>query len=228
MHMLSRRQALLRLVSVGGGLALSALTPMVLRAEGPTDDSLDQDQELPAPGRSGIEHVIVVMMENRSFDHFLGWLPHANGKQAGLRFADNQGVSHATHALAPDFQGCGFADPDHSFEGGRIEYDNGRCDGWLRAGANDVYSIGYYVRADLPFFGQIAPRFVSPDHYFCAILGPTFPNRIYQHAAQTDRLSNTLALSTLPTALFASNDQLNFAKAVITSNWDKTVNVNVK
>src|ERR1700738_1446680 len=106
MHMLSRREALLRLASVGGGLALSALTPTVLRAEGPPD--LDgardhkEDQEPPAPGRSGIEHVIVVMMENRSFDHFLGWLPQADGKQAGLHYADGQGVSHPTHALAPD------------------------------------------------------------------------------------------------------------------------------
>ncbi|MGB8004424.1 MAG: alkaline phosphatase family protein, partial [Gaiellaceae bacterium] len=41
---------------------------------------------LPRPGRSGIEHVVVVMMENRSFDHLLGWLPHADGKQAGLKY----------------------------------------------------------------------------------------------------------------------------------------------
>ena len=39
---------------------------------------------LPRPGRSGIEHVVVVMMENRSFDHLLGWLPGADGRQAGL------------------------------------------------------------------------------------------------------------------------------------------------
>ena len=39
---------------------------------------------LPAPGKSGIKHVVLVMMENRSFDHIMGWLPNANGKQAGL------------------------------------------------------------------------------------------------------------------------------------------------
>jgi phospholipase C len=43
---------------------------------------------LPPPATSGIEHVIDVMMENRSFDHFLGWLPHADGRQAGLSYAD--------------------------------------------------------------------------------------------------------------------------------------------
>jgi phospholipase C len=139
------------------------------------------------------------MMENRSFDHFLGWLPGADGCQAGLRYADKTGTVHPTHRLAPDFQGCGFADPEHSFEGGRIEYDNGKCDGWLRAGSNDLYSIGYYTRPDLAFLGQVAPSFASPDRYFPAILGPTFPNRIFQHAGQTDRLSNTLAVCTLPT-----------------------------
>ena len=54
--------------------------------------------------------------------------------------------AHPTHALAPDFQGCGFADPDHSFTGARVEYNNGMCDGWLRAGHNDDFSIGYYSR----------------------------------------------------------------------------------
>jgi phospholipase C len=82
---------------------------------------------------------VLVMMENRSFDHFLGWLQGANGRQAGLRYPDFTGQLQATHYLT-DFQGCGFQDPDHSYEGGRIEYDNGKCDGWLRA--NDLFSIG--------------------------------------------------------------------------------------
>ena len=163
------------------------------------DENEDDSDGLPAGERSGIEHVVVVMMENRSFDHFLGWLPHSNGRQAGLRFADAAGVIHPTHALAPDFQGCGFADPDHSYSGGRIEFNNGECNGWLRAGDNDIYSIGYYERADLPFLGRAAVDYTACDRYFCGILGPTFPNRFYQHAAQTDRLSNTLALATMPT-----------------------------
>jgi phospholipase C len=126
-------------------------------------------------------------------------LPGADGKQAGLAYADAAGVSHPTHPLAPDYQGCADHDPDHSFAGGRVEYNDGRCDGWLRAGLNDLYSIGYYTREDLPFLGHVATRFAVPDRYFCAILGPTFPNRFYQHAAQTDRLSNTSTVSTLPT-----------------------------
>jgi phospholipase C len=83
------------------------------------------------------------MMENRSFDHFLGWLPNANGKQAGLTYVDSAGVSHATHSLSGDYTGCPHPDPDHSYEGARVEYDNGLMDGFLRASSNDVYSIGY-------------------------------------------------------------------------------------
>src|ERR1051325_7294316 len=154
---------------------------------------------LPKPGKSGIEHIIVVMMENRSFDHLLGWLPGADGEQAGLIYVDSAGISHATYPLAPDYQGCGHSDPDHSYAGGRVEYDGGACDGWLRAGSNDVYAIGYYTQNDVAFLAQAAPGWTAFDRYFAAMLGPTFPNRFHMHAAQTDRLSNTFELSTLPT-----------------------------
>jgi len=149
------------------------------------------------PASCGIEHVIVFMMENRSFDHFLGWLPGADGRQAGLTYADSAGAPHATFPLAPDFQGCSYSDPDHSYAGGRVEYNAGACDGWLRA--NDVFSIGYYRQQDLAFLGRAVPDWTSFDQYFCAILGPTFPNRIYQHAGQTDRIENSFEISQLPT-----------------------------
>ncbi len=152
-----------------------------------------------APERSGIEHVVVVMMENRSFDHLLGWLPGADGRQAGLSYVDGAGVAHATYPLAPDYQGCDHPDPDHSYAGGRVEYANGANDGWLKAGNNDAYAIGYYQASDLPFFSRAAPRFTVLDRYFAAIMAETYPNRIYQHAAEVDRLTNTLAVSTLPT-----------------------------
>jgi phospholipase C len=52
---------------------------------------------------------------------------------------------------------------------------------------------------------KLARHFTTCDSYFCSILGPTYPNRIFQHAGQTDRLSNTFSASTLPTIW----DQLN-------------------
>ncbi len=152
-----------------------------------------------AAGLSKVEHVVVVMMENRSFDHFLGWLPGADGRQAGLTYYDKAGTPHQTYALAPDYQGCGHPDPDHSYEGGRVEFNGGACDGWLRAGTNDEFAIGYYTEQDLAFFGQAVPQWTTFSRYFCSILAETYPNRIYQHAAQTDRIRNTSTLCTLPT-----------------------------
>jgi phospholipase C len=177
---LSRRQFLAGAGSAVGALALGR--PLLAGAADP-----------------GYDHVVVVMMENRSFDHFLGWLPGADGRQAGLTYADAAGVAHPTHPLAPDYQGCGHPDPDHSATGGRVEYDGGKADGWLRAGANDVYAIGYYRQADLPFLGRAVPDWTTFSRYFAATLAETYPNRIYQHAGQTDRFTNTTALCTLPT-----------------------------
>jgi phospholipase C len=157
-----------------------------------------QDAVLPRPELSGIEHVVVVMMENRSFDHLLGWLPNANGRQAGLVYLDNNGEPQPTHRLSY-FVGCSHPDPDHSYAGGRSEYDGGKMDGWLRTGSNNSFCIGYYEEKDLPLFGTLARNFTTLDNYFPSILSSTFPNRVFQHAAQTDRLSNTFDLSTLPT-----------------------------
>jgi len=161
--------------------------------------ALSAPAALPSPARSGIDHVVVVMMENRSFDHFLGWLPGADGKQAGLTYLDAAGAPHSTHPLAPDFQGCAFADPDHSYDGSRVAWNNGACDGWLRAGKNDVFSIGYYEQQDLAFLGQAAGRFTTCDRYFAPILGPTFPNRLYALTGVTDRLDNAFTRVELPT-----------------------------
>jgi phospholipase C len=154
---------------------------------------------VPNPNNSGIEHIVVMTMENRSFDHILGWLPGADGRQAGLTYLDSAGESHATYPLAPDYQGCGHPDPDHSYAGGRVQYDNGACDGFLRSGQNDEYAIGYYTRRDLPFLGPAARSWTVCDRYFSALMGPTFPNRLYLHAAVTDRIVNTTTLSSLPT-----------------------------
>src|SRR6201986_118366 len=173
------------------GVASTAAIPGAVRRVSP-------EAALPAPEDSGINHIVVVMMENRSFDHMLGWLPGANGKQAGLSFTDFNGEVHPTYRLST-FVGCSHPDPDHSYTGGRSEYDDGKMDGWLRTTTNDVFSIGYYEEADLPFFSALARNFTTLDNYFASILSSTFPNRVFQHAAQTDRLSNTLDLSTLPT-----------------------------
>jgi len=151
------------------------------------------------PGATQIQHVVVCMLENRSFDHLFGWLPNASGRQAGLSYVDTEGNSHATFPLASDFTGCDYDDPDHSYSGGRLEYDNGKMDGFLQPASNSVYAIGYYQEKDLPFRAALARNYTTCDRYFPSILGPTFPNRIFQYAGQTDRLDDDLSICTLPT-----------------------------
>lgn len=180
----SRRKFIGVAAGAGGALAFGGATPLFATS-------------LPSPGRSGINHIVVVMMENRSFDHFLGWLPRARGRQSGLIYYDSNGLPHSTYPLATDtttgnYQGCGLVDPDHSFEGGRVEYNNGVCDGWRKQGANpsDDFSIGYYTQGALDFFGRAAFDWTVCDNYFAGIMAETYPNRFHMHAAATDRLHN--------------------------------------
>ncbi|MCU1615946.1 MAG: alkaline phosphatase family protein [Frankiales bacterium] len=186
-----------RRVLAGGGAAalggVAALAVPRIAAE-----AAPQPAALPAPAASGIDHVIVVMMENRSFDHFLGWVPGADGRQGGLRFVDRYGVPHATWHLT-EFQGCSHPDPDHSYEGGRIQFNRGKLDGWLRSGDNDPFAIGYYTASDLDFWRQAGADWTVCDQYFAATMAETYPNRFYQHAGRTDRLHNSTVTSSLPT-----------------------------
>ena len=174
-----------------------------------------------APGGSnGLEHVVVLMMENRSFDHFLGWLPGADGRH-DMIYQATDGDWYPNYPLAPDFQGCGYSDPDHSWEGWLVQHNQGKMDGFLQrptpwasnpgvtpAKAN-TFAVGYYTNCerdqtrkqvpDLPVIGALAEHYTVLDRYFCSFAGETFPNRLYLHAGRTDRDHNSFAISTLPT-----------------------------
>jgi phospholipase C len=181
---LLRRRDFLQRTAVTAGLAASAglaLGPETLIAQAAR---AQRRAPLPEPNDLPIDTFVVLMMENRSFDHFAGWFPGADGKQAGLSYVDDDGKTYQTHALAPDYQGCGFTDPDHSWEGGRAQLNGGKCDGFLK-GDNDVYAIGYYGEQDVPFLASAARSFTMCDRFFCSILASTFPNREYMHAAQS-------------------------------------------
>jgi phospholipase C len=158
---------------------------------------------LPPPQDSGIDHIVIVTMENRSFDHLLGWLPHANtwtSQQPGLTFTDSSGKSYPPQNLGSDYTVCGHPVPNGSYGTPNITaYDGGKMDGFLRVPGNDIYSIGYYTAADVPFLAAFAQAYTTCDHWFAPILAETFPNRMFLLAGQTDRLSNTISLSSLPT-----------------------------
>jgi phospholipase C len=209
--MLTRR-TVLQLMAASTGLAITGT------------EALGQTAASAAPalfpnGSNGIERVVVLMMENRSFDHFLSWLPGANGRHDMVYLATD-GNYYPNYPLAPDFQGCGYSDPDHSWEGFLIQSNFGRMDGFLQrptAPANNpgvtpakanTFPIGFYTNLnadgsrkavpDLPVIGALAENYTVLDHYFCSFAGETFPNRFYQHAAQTDRDHNSFAATTLP------------------------------
>ena len=149
-------------------------------ADGPTSCALPQPSEAP------FDTVVVLMMENRSFDHLLGWLPGANGRQQGLAYIDKAGSAHPTWPLAPDFQGCAYDDPDHTWPGIARQYADGRCDGFLQtAKVGDRFPIGYYTQPDLPILSVLATNYTTFDNYFCSMMGPTWENRLCQLTGTT-------------------------------------------
>jgi phospholipase C len=149
---------------------------------------------LPDPSTAPFDHVVVLMCENRSFDHFFGWLPGSDGVQAGRQYTDQLGVTYPTYPLGTDTQGCGYLDPDHSWEGFVTQHNHGALDGWLRTPGNrgpaDTFPIGYYGPGEIPVLSSLARSYTVLDRYFASFAGETFPNRFYQHAARTDRDHN--------------------------------------
>ncbi|MDD3762465.1 MAG: alkaline phosphatase family protein [Nevskiales bacterium] len=202
---LNRRDFIRQTGMIGAGVA----TGLLAACDGGGDDPAGavQARSLPAPEESGIDHIVVVMMENRSFDHMLGWVPGADGRQAGLRYPDADGVVQATHRLNPDYQGCGLEDPPHGYDHGHAILNGGRMDQFLRdTPVGDVFPIGYYTAEDLPFYKGCAEHWTVCDRYHSGMLASTQSNRMYMHSGQSDRTNNGSGaldpipkISTLPT-----------------------------
>jgi len=211
--MLSRRKFLL-ISAASSGLAITG-TDLLSQAVANASSTIR------ANGSQGIRHIVILMMENRSFDHFLGWVPGVDGRHDLTFVSAVDGNTYPNYPLAPDFQGCGYSDPDHSWEGWLVEHNYGRMDGFLQRpttpadnpgvtlAAANTFPIGYYTNfefdgrrkalPDLPITGALAEQYTTLDRYFCAFAGETYPNRFYQHAGQTDRDHNSEVASTLPT-----------------------------
>jgi phospholipase C len=159
---------------------------------------------LPAK-QAPLDTIVILMMENRSFDHYFGWLAtdesyvDAGRGRYGAEFAVDganhqtyaspDGVAHATYHLngqsvrEDPTRGCGHPDPGHGWDQGRAQRDGG----FLAAGTgNDIFAAGYFEEADLPVYGPLARAFTTFDHYHAAIMSSTYPNRLYLLSAQTD------------------------------------------
>ena len=182
---LRRREFLTRTAAAAGGLSLGSVLPTEqLVAEA----ARRQRTKLPAPRDLPIDTFVVLMMENRSFDHYLGWRDDTDARNAGLQYPDKDGNLKPTYRLTPDFQGCEHPDPDHGWDGGRWQFNGGRNDRFVSGNedgtGSDEFAIGYYLEEDLPFMAPASKAYMTHDRFFCSILASTYPNRHYMWAAQ--------------------------------------------
>lgn len=148
-----------------------------------------------------IEHIVVVMMENHSYDNYLGMLrrPDADGFRTGrdgLPLASNPypdgRTQHAFH-MPTTCQLSGR--PAQDWLDSHLQFDGGKLDGFVSSGSGPV-AMGYWQREDLPFYYSLASVFPLADRYFSSVLGQTFPNRRYLLAATSIGQVN----DTVPTA----------------------------
>jgi phospholipase C len=187
---ITRRRLLGSAAAVGGmSAAAIALPPNVRRALA---------SRAPKGGRlSDIKHVVMLMQENRSFDHYFGSLSGVRGfdDQHVLRLPSGRPVWFQPDPSNPD----GYLLPyhvdsrtsaaqaipsmSHAWDVQHQAWNGGKMDNWLPAhiasdGADvGPYTMGYFTRDDIPFQYALADAFTVLDGYHCSVLGPTAPNR---------------------------------------------------
>jgi phospholipase C len=148
-----------------------------------------------------IEHVVIFTQENRSFDHYFGSYRGVRGfsdQSAAFNQPDPsnstippQGVLLPFHLNTSQANAACTHDITHDWVPQHQSWDNGKMDGFVTSrlpiNANDaVLTMGYYTRADIPYYYALADAFTLCDNYFCSVIGPTDPNRLYTMAASLD------------------------------------------
>jgi len=147
-----------------------------------------------------IDHVLVMMMENRSFDHYFQKLPEYGQPDVEVAPKDfsNPGVDGTPVPIFHDTSYC-FVDTNHEWEGSHVQVNGGKMDGFVvtSEGNHEVpvhgslemlsgaRAMGYYDETDLPFYYWLASEFSIADHYHSSLQGPTFPNRMFLYAASS-------------------------------------------
>jgi phospholipase C len=154
------------------------------------------------PPRSGslkdIKHVVLLMQENRSFDHYFGTLAGVRGfdDPSALELADGKSVFYQPDAVNPSGYLLPFhldtrkssaqkiPSTSHAWAVQHEAWNGGKMDQWLPAhrkadGPHGPYCMGYYNREDIPFQFALAEAFTICDTYHSSVMGPTWPNRMY-------------------------------------------------
>jgi phospholipase C len=195
----SRRRLLGSALGTAGFTAgLSLLPPNLRRAVA----AAPQD---PGP-LENIEHVVVLMLENRSFDHYFGTMHGVRGfdDPDALTLPDGRSVFHQPDPKNPDGYLLPFhldtlktsaqaiPSTSHAWSVQHSAVNGGKMDNWLPAhrkadgDKRGPYTMGYYERDDIPFHFALAESFTVCDAYHCSVLGPTWPNRLYHWSGTID------------------------------------------
>ncbi len=135
-----------------------------------------------------VEHIVVLMQENRSFDHYFGVLrgvrgfgdPHPVTLPSGKPVWYQADGATVVPPFRPDVGNLALTfieDLDHSWDGSHQMFNAGRWDQWLPA--KTTTCMAHMERRDLPFHFALADVFTVCDGYYCSMLGPTDPNRYY-------------------------------------------------
>jgi phospholipase C len=175
------RRAFLKLA---GAPAVAAVLPL----------NLNKALAIPANDRTGsiadVEHVIFLMQENRSFDHYFGTLRGVRGfaDPHPVRLPSGRSVWHQPNGPAgaellpfrPEVRDLGqtfLPDPPHGWNDSHAAWNGGRYDRWVPN--KGVTTMTYHARRDLPYQYALADAFTVCDNYHCSLLGPTDPNRYH-------------------------------------------------
>jgi phospholipase C len=155
---------------------------------------------------SQIKHVVFLMQENRSFDHYFGTMPGVRGfsdpnplmLSTGRNVFYQPDPSNPLGYLLPfransvQYSGQALMSLSHAWEHQHACWNEGAMDGWVRThvmadtSAAGPYTMGYYEQEDIPFHWALANAFTLCDNYHCSIMGPTDPNRTYYMTGMID------------------------------------------
>jgi phospholipase C len=148
-----------------------------------------------------IEHVIFLIQENRSFDHYFGTLSGVRGfadKHGAAAFRQRNAAGKTVLPFKLPSGGTQFCMPDITHEWGpqHRAWDNGRMNDWVKVHestqnggdgpADGIATMGYYNRSELGFYYSLADAFTICDGYHCSVIGPTDPNRLMSMSATLD------------------------------------------
>jgi phospholipase C len=154
----------------------------------------------------GIHHIVVVMMENRSYDHLLGArkLEGLGGDGLVATMANLNGAGTSIPVYPGTYATLCVEDPPHGWSAARNQFAGGANTGFVIAheashgDGVDPAPMQYLTRDLVPVSWALADHFTSCERYFCSVMGPTWPNRMYWHSGS----SNGIMSNDFPAAGF--------------------------